>query len=440
MSTLVDRPAGAPQPPRTTPADLLPLLTASGRALLTLLVPIAVLTVVAWRGGVRSTAALAAVVRGGADAWLLGHGAPVAVIGGTLAVAPLGVTLLALASAVRAVRTWVRDQAAAERGVPFWPGTAVFAGGYGVLALLVALVTRSGVAAAGPLHALLGGLAVGAAGFALGARSHRPALPERVPAVVAAALRPAAACVAALLALGALTVAVALVHGRDDVFLLHRSLDPGWLGGTLLALAQSLLLPSLAVWAVAWLAGPGFAVGTATSVAPGGTVLATLPAVPVLGALPPQGPTPTATWLVVVLPVLVGAGAAALRRPRAGEPTGLRHRLAVAGLTGVLAGAAVALLAAVVSGPLGSGRMSELGPDPLLTGLAVAGEVAAGGVLALLLLRTWVARRGTRVPADLPAGLDAPAGGLLGRSRRPGRGTAGPGGGAGGAEPPGAGS
>ncbi|WP_432509130.1 cell division protein PerM [Kineococcus auxinigenes] len=418
MSTLVDRPAGTPKPPRATPADLLPLLTAAVRAVLTLLLPVAVLTLVAWLGAVRSTSSLAAVVRVGADVWLLGHGAPVAVVGGTLAVAPLGVTLLAVASAVRVVRLWLRDQSAAERDVPFWSGAAVFAGGYGVLALLVALATRSGVTAAGPLHALLGGFVVGAAGFAVAARAHRPPLPARVPPALAAALRPAAACAAALLALGALTVAVALVHGRADVLLLHRSLQPGWLGGLLLLLAQALLLPTLAVWAVAWTAGPGFAVGTATSVAPGGTTLATLPALPVLGGLPPQGPTPTATWLVVVLPVLVGAGAAVLRRARAGEPTGLAHRLAVAALTGVLAGAALAVLAAAASGPLGAGRMSEIGPSALLTGLAVAGEVASGGALAVLLQRAVQARRGTRLAVDLPAGSPAPAGGLLGRARR----------------------
>ncbi|WP_337060212.1 cell division protein PerM [Kineococcus sp. G2] len=431
MSTLVDRPAGTPPPP-ATPADLLPLLTAAVRAVLTLLLPIAVLTLVAWLGAVRSTSSLAAVVRVGADVWLLGHGAPVAVVGGALAVAPLGVTLLAVASAVRAVRTWVRDQADAERGVPFWPGAAVFAGGYGVLALLLALVTRSGVAAAGPLHALLGGLAVGAVGFAVAARAHRPAPPARVPAVVAAALRPALACTAALLALGSLVLAVALVHGRADVLLLHRSLEPGWLGGALLTLAQLLLLPTLAVWALAWVAGPGFAVGTATSVAPGGTTLATLPAVPVLGALPPPGATPVAAWLVVALPVLTGAGAALLHRHRAAAPS---HRLAVAGATGALTGLAVAVLAALASGPLGRDRMSELGPDPLLTGLAVAVEVAAGGALAVLLHRAWTSWRGTRVPADLPAGASAPAGGLLGAAaaRRGGRSGAGTG------EDPGAG-
>ncbi|WP_432490873.1 cell division protein PerM [Kineococcus gypseus] len=414
MSTLVDRPAGAPKTPRPTPADLLPLLTAAVRAVLTLLVPVAVLTVLAWLGAVRSTSSLAAVVRVGADAWLLGHGAPVAVVGGTLGVVPLGVTLLAVASSARAVRTWVRDQVDAGRDVPFWPGAGVFAAGYGVLAMLLALVTRSGVSAAGPLHALLGGAAVAAAGFALGARAHRPPL-RRVP-VLTEALRPAAACTAALAALGALAVAVALVAGRADVLLLHGSLRAGWLGGALLTLGQALLLPTLAVWGLAWVAGPGFAVGTATSVAPGGTSLATLPALPVLGALPPEGATPVATWAVVALPVLVGAAAALLRRG-AGEPAGPAHGAAVAGATGALTGVAVAVLAAAASGPLGSGRMAELGPHPLLTGLAVAGEVAAGGVLAVLLRRAVRARRGTRVVLDLSA-PGRPAGGLLGRSRR----------------------
>ncbi|WP_369070264.1 cell division protein PerM [Kineococcus terrestris] len=413
MSTTVDRPTAA----RPTAADLLPLLGAAARAVLHLLVPLAVVTVVAWLSAVRSTSSLASVVRVGADLWLLGHGAPVAVVGGAVGVAPLGLTLLAALACRRAVRVWVRDQAESERPVPHLPAVGVFTAAYGVLVGAVALLSRSSVAAAPALTALAGGCLVGAAGALWALHPHRAPLPPWVPAPLVRALRPAGGALAGLLGAGALLLAVALVAGRERVLLLHTSLDPGLVGGALLTLAQALLLPTLAVWAAAWLAGPGFAVGVGTSVAPGGTSLATLPAVPVLGALPVQGAMPAVAWLAVAVPVLAGAGALLLheRRAAAGPERGLGPRCATAGLVGLLAGLGAGLLSAAAAGGAGAGRMAQLGPTPWLVGLAVAGEVAAGALLAVLLHRAWRARR----PQPLPVGLpDGPArAGLIGGAR-----------------------
>ncbi|NAZ84001.1 hypothetical protein GTR02_19520, partial [Kineococcus sp. R8] len=164
MSELLDRPARSGRSD-VTAADLLPLLTAAVRAVLLVLVPLLVAAVVGWIAAVRSTSSMASVVRVGADLWLLGHGSPLAVVGTTpVSVVPLGLTLLSVLAARRAVRAWVRDQLDHERSVPFWRALATFAGAYGVLALLVALVSRSSVAAASPLAALTGGLLVGGLG------------------------------------------------------------------------------------------------------------------------------------------------------------------------------------------------------------------------------------------------------------------------------------
>ena len=390
-------------------ADLLPLLTASVRAVLTLLVPVVVLCVLGWIASVRSTSSLAAVARVGADLWLLAHGASVAVVGGSVGIAPLGLTVLAVLSSRRAVRMWLRDQLEAGRGVPFWRGLGVFAGGYAVFALLLAVVSRSGVGAASPSTSLLGGFLVAAIGALVALWAHRPALPAAVPAVVVAALRPAVAACAGLVGTGALLVAVALVHGRSDVLALHEALDPGVVGGLLLTLAQALLLPTFAVWGLSWATGVGFAVGTGTSVAPGGTTLDTLPTVPVLGALPTPGVTPAWAWAVVALPVLVGAAAWLLQSRRGRPVPGLLTRCGAALLTGAGTGVLVAGLGFFAGGALGHGRMADLGPDALVTGAAAGGEVAAGALVAVLLGRAWTAWRGTKVVVTMPdAGGGAP--------------------------------
>lgn len=402
--------AGSSRPPRSrasrsrsaAAADLLPLLSAAVRAALTLLVPLVALCIVGWIASVRSTSSLAAVARVGADLWLLGHGATVSIVGGQVGIAPLGLTVLAVWSARRAVRMWLRDQVESERPVPFGRALGVFTGGYAVLALLVAAVSRSGVGAATLWMSLLGGALVGGAGALVALWAHRPPLPAAVPPFVRAAWRPAATACAALVGVGSLFVVAALVHGRADVLALHEALDPGLVGGTLLTLGQALLLPTFAVWGLAWAGGTGFAVGTGTSVAPGGTSLDVLPTIPVLGALPAPGVTPAIAWAAIALPVLVGALSWWLPSRRGVAVTTVLRRCASALLSGIGAGLGVTTLAFLASGPVGQGRMGDLGPDAVLTGVVVGGEVAAGAVLAVLLGRAWRAWRGTKLVVTLP--------------------------------------
>ncbi|MFB9377298.1 DUF6350 family protein [Kineococcus gynurae] len=402
--------------PSVTAADLLPLLGAAVRAVLTLLVPVVVLTIVGWIAAVRSTNSLAAVVRVGSDLWLLGQGATVSVVNGAVGIAPLGLTLLAVLSARRAVRIWIADQRESERDVPFWSALGTFTAAHGGLALLLALATRSSVTTADPGQSFLGGMLVGAAGAAwamAGFRTPLPAVPGRLAGArraLRAAVPAAVAAVTALLGAGGVLLAGALWAGADRVLLLHESLGPGVLGGALLTLGQAFYVPTFLVWAVAWLAGPGVAVGVGTSVAPGGTSLATLPAIPLAGALPATGPSPLWWWLAVLVPVLVGAGVRRL------APRG--QSLPAAGisvaLTALLAGTATALLAFFAAGPAGAGRMADLGPDPLLLGLVLAGELAAGGGLAVLLARGVRRLRPQRI--DLDTGTVTPRPGpLLGR-------------------------
>ncbi|WP_432565416.1 cell division protein PerM [Kineococcus sp. SYSU DK003] len=420
MSASTDRPAArrADRPSsrqaQASVADLLPLLSAAVRAVLTVLVPLVALCVVGWIASVRSTSSLAAVARVGADLWLLAHGASVAIVGGSVGIAPLGLTLLAVWSARRAVRMWLRDQVESDRGVPFWRGLGVFTAGYGVLALLVAAVSRSGVGAAGLGTSLLGGCLVAGTGGLVALWAHRPGLPSGVAPFVVAAWRPAVTACAGLLGAGALVLAAALVHGRADVLALHEALQPGLLGGVLLTLGQALLLPTFAVWGLAWTSGTGFAVGTGTSVAPGGTSLEVLPTIPVFGALPAPGATPALALAALAVPVLAGAGAWWLQARRAQPVAGLLHRCASAALSGLLAGIVVAIACSLASGPVGQGRMSQVGPHALLTGAVVAGEVAAGALLAVLVGRAWRTWRGTKVVVALPESGDRTPGKLLG--------------------------
>ena len=195
---------------------------------------------------------------------------------------------------------------------------------------------------------------------------------------------------------------------------------PASSGGAVLVLGCLLLLPNAAVWAVAYAAGPGFAVGTGTVVSPFGATLGPVPALPLLAALPAAGSPPAMVRAVLLLPVLAGVavGVVLARRlpapaaPAApasadgedgaggsdgsdtpgadGEgwgPVGRAGRAAGWGLAaGLAAAAALTALAALSGGPLGAGYLAAVGPSPWQVALALAVEIAVPAALTAALL------------------------------------------------------
>jgi hypothetical protein len=281
---------------------------------------------------------------------------------------------------------------------------------YAGLALLAALLARSSAARPVLLQALAGPAVVGGLGGLCGAAAYRSggavagfvALVRAVPIPGRARrwLSPAAAALGAYLAAAALVLAVALVAAAGGVASLHRALVPGVLGGAVLTVAQLAVLPNVAVWVAAVLAGPGFAIGSGTSVTLAASTLGPLPAVPLFAALPAPGPLPGVALALLACPLLAGtiAGALVLRH----GSSGLRARLLDSGGSGFLAGVAFMLLAWVSGGSVGPGRLAETGPRPLLAGSMLAAEVAVGAAVTVLVqdrgLRVLAAVRGRRRP------------------------------------------
>ncbi|WP_345801710.1 DUF6350 family protein [Microbacterium sp. AZCO] len=131
-------------------------------------------------------------------------------------------------------------------------------------------------------------------------------------AVPGIAARGSAAAVAGLVGAGALAVAVAVAVRAGQIVALYQAGNLDLLGVVVVTLAQLAYLPTLVVWGVSFIAGPGFSLGTGTAVSPSGTQLGVVPGVPVLGMIPES----TSTWLllVVLLPIAVGAFAGWIAR------------------------------------------------------------------------------------------------------------------------------
>ncbi|MEZ3159289.1 DUF6350 family protein [Microbacterium sp. BWT-B31] len=287
-------------------------------------------------------------------------------------------------------------------------------------ALVAAVVTEWREAGAGVVARLRDRVEAAAGGWGV------------VPGLIA---RATAVAVAGLVGVGALAVAVALIMGAGEVIALFQAGHVDGLGVVTMTLAQLAYLPTLLVWGLSFVAGPGFSLGVGTAVSPAGTLVGVLPPVPVLGAVPET--SSSFLLLLALSPVAVGALAGWIARsrtvPRTAplvEHTGAsaddaERSAALAALLGdtgdtqpveplddahhrraregradaepavprlvitlgiaVLTAAAAGLLAAAASGSLGPGRLAaEVGPDPGPVALAVGLEVFAGAAILLL--------------------------------------------------------
>ena len=362
--------------------------------------------------------------RAGGAVWLLAHGAHLRLADAVVDVAPLGLTLVALLLVVAASRrlsATLRSGRRAPSGRVLAAATAGVVAGHLALALLVLGLSTSpavtvpvapavagvvAVSALGSAPVLLGGRRLRALGAALVVRLAarvRPRAPgegwwaragtatdlaalSRVPRAAGAAL--------AVLAVGGLAlVVVAAVRSAPAVIAVSEGLGAGATGSVVVVLAQLALLPVAVVWAVALLAGPGFAVGAGTAVTLGGVRLGAVPGLPLLGALPTDD-LPRAAWALVAVPVLAGAVAGAVLararvldldapRPAAGVLARTAATLAPAAAVALVVLLVALVLAVLSSGGVGPGRMAVVGPQALPTAAALGGEVLAGAVLVL---------------------------------------------------------
>lgn len=353
--------------------------------------------VVVASGGDRPT--IAGVVGLGGDVWLACHHIPLALPDGMFSLLPLGLVAFPALLLVRAGRRLAREAAVAglRRAVL---GTVALAVPYGLAAFVLALATLAEDTYAAPLTAAVGTavLAALAGGYGVlrGAHAgHRLAalLPGQSRSVLVASAGAVATLVLAGAVLLAGVLAVRVVEVRDITASLHAT----GLAGVLLFLLGAAYVPNAVLFAVGYATGPGFSLGAGTLIAPWHYAAGPVPAFPLLGAVP-EGQPPGVAWVVLVTPALAGLVAGTLL-VRQALPRSL-PRAALWGLApGPLTGLASAALVALAGGSLGARRLVDLGPDPLLIGLAVTGEVALAGALAAVAGCWFVRRRPVEEPA-----------------------------------------
>lgn len=355
--------------------------------------------------------------RASVDIWLLGNGVdvrvelPASVIAGTglaAAAEPFSVTIAPLVltafTVVMGARAGVR--AAATR---YWQSAA--AAGLATVAVVGALAALTASDAAlspsFPQALVLPGL-VYALGLTIGVilgrhripAGHRGAigrlastvqdrLDERFDrfdrAVVSAALRGGFAALTLLVGVSAVLLAILLLANFGLITSLYQGAQLGVAGGAAITLAQIAFVPNLVIWTASWLVGPGFALGTGSSISPVHTAVGPVPGLPILGALP-SGDFAFG-FLGLLVPLLIGFVAATLVRPRlvaalGSRPLVWRLLLAAVGI-GVVAGIGLGLLAWFSGGAIGPGRLADVGPNPWLVALFTTIEVALAAAIGM---------------------------------------------------------
>lgn len=376
---------GASRPPGSAPPRPI-ALSAVGTALAVggagLLV-FAGLSMLAWLVG--SGGSSAGALRAGTIGWLVGHGSGLEVNGTQITATPLGLTLVLVLGLFATSRRFARGSAV-DSVADVGTFAAVTAVTYAVVVAVMCVVARTTSVTPGLVRAVLVGFAVALVASAAGSAQQSGvlagewgSLADGARAVISGALVGTASILVVAMAM----VLVAIATDLSTMTRLWGGLDAGVFGGVVIALISVLALPNLVLWCVSVLLGPGFVLGTDTSVTINSAQLGQVPGLPVLAALPDPGALPSWAVVFALTPLLCGlaAGVVAVRRISHGPWT---YALAVGAGAGASAGLVVGLLVAASGGAIGPGRMAEVGPLVLPSlGLSVCGFALGGAIGAL---------------------------------------------------------
>ncbi|MCA2218568.1 cell division protein PerM [Jidongwangia harbinensis] len=338
---------------------------------------------------------LGGAAEAGLAGWLLGHGVPLGTSLGPLGLPPL---LLSLLIGWRLIRAGLHvTRAIGARHSGSFRDALLVAGAVGLW--YAALGTATAMVVNGPGHTVVPSraavylLIIGTGGALIGSLRSTDTLmvlAHRIPPVARHGLRTGMVAALLVLAAGAAFTGLSVAVGAGqaaDMFAAFRTGVVGQAGITLVSLAYG---ANGAVWAAAYLLGPGFSLGADTSIRVTEVTVGPLPTLPLLAGLP-DGPMGATGAALLAVPVAAGmfAGWMLTRRlvTQQADVAGpaWSRVLGSALLAGPVAGLVLGALARISGGPLGDGRMAQVGPvawQVMLAGAVVVAVSATVGAAA----------------------------------------------------------
>ena len=223
-----------------------------------------------------------------------------------------------------------------------------------------------------------------------------------------AVLRASVAVTLCYLTLGALLAGAALATHLSDAASIQRQVAPG-AGGLPIALLGVAATPNAALLAVGYLTGPGFHLGSGTSVSVLSTSHGQLPLFPMLAGVPSGRPATTLGVGLIAIAALLAGGLAFRMAPAGGTSS---RRLLDCAVIGAVAACLLALLTGLAGGGIGDGALAGIGASWWAVGGMTVALVLAGSLVwstAAIARRAWAgSRTGQPSAAGGPSAASGP--------------------------------
>ena len=352
----------------------------------------------AWLFAAHGSESTVQVLRAAGIAWQVLHLVPLVIGSTTIGVLPWGFLAVPVFILWKATH-WALKSSQPQTAIEFSRVAISISFIYSLCAGLVGLISSTSdlytSLASSLLYAFLVAISVTTACVVTYAPS-RTILTDALPKLFVDGIRPAVISFGLLFIAGSLLTSVSLILNWAQVRAVTTLMAPGLIDGLFLTLLGIGYLPTVNVWAMSYLLGPGIVLGggvvTADNASPGA-----LPAFPLLSILPSESAA-LATYFILI-PILVGIGIYFLMPRERWEAQGdsialalsfvVRWREVVTLLVSVgLLAVFVWIAAAASSGPLGTGFLKFIGPVPAEVAFAAISVCGVSALLTMVIPRT----------------------------------------------------
>ena len=352
----------------------------------------------AWLFAAHGSESTVQVLRAAGIAWQVMHLVPLVIGTTTIGVLPWGFLVVPVLILWKATQ-WALKSSQPKTAIDFIRIAISISLIYSGLAGLIGLICSTNDLYTGItssiLHTLFVALAVTSVCIITYAPS-RTILTDAMPKLIVDGIRPAVISFGLLFIAGSLLTSVALILNWAQVRAVTTLMAPGFIDGLFMTLLGIGYLPTVNVWAMSYLLGPGIMLGGGV-VTPENASPGALPAFPLLSILPSESAALAAYFVLV--PILIGIAIYFLMPRERWSAQGdsiaialsfvVRWREVVTLLVSVgLLSIFVWIAAAASSGSLGIGYLKFVGPVPTEVAAAAIAVCGLSALLTLVIPRT----------------------------------------------------
>jgi hypothetical protein len=353
---------------------------------------------VAWLFAAHGNESTLQVLRAAGMAWQVLHLVPILIGTTTIGLLPWGFLLVPVIILWKAMH-WALKSSQPKTAIEFFRVALTVSLGYAFGTGLVGLISSTSDLQTDFLTSVLHALVIALTVTSVCVISFAPSrtiLIDALPKPVVDGIRPALIAFGLLFVAGSLLTAIALILNWEQLRAVTTLMAPGFIDGFFLTLLGIGYLPTVNVWAMSYLLGPGITLGggvvSLETASPGA-----LPAFPLLSILPSESVS-FAPYFIVI-PILIGFTIYLLIPRKRWSAQGdsiatslsfvVRWRelltlLVSIGLFSILTWVA----ASASSGPLGNGYLKFIGPDPSQMVLAIISVCGLSALLSFIVPRT----------------------------------------------------